>query len=338
MPAGIETYENGQTGFVTVRELPWWHLGHTFPVLDGPTDTYEAMKVAGLTDWNVRVEEVPLPAHYGTDAHIPLLTVRDRPGVEVDRLAPKPIDVLGSVGSRYVPFQNEQLGGFGDALQGEGGLLETAGSLHNGRVVFYTMKIDRSLVLDVDGVKDTTDLYLVVFNSHDGSKAITALITPVRVVCQNTLNFALSMARQSFKIRHTMNAGKRVDEARHALGMSNAYMDEFEAEAKSLLDSKVSQDTFWDIVDALYPLDDDASKAAVTRHANMVDSIAEFQAAPTNLPFKGTAWGAVNTLTERLDYGRNAHSEENKFAKASGFDPAANKERNRILSAVKSFV
>jgi hypothetical protein len=52
----------------------------------------------------------------------------------------------------------------------------------------------------------------------------------------------------------------------------------------------------------------------------------------------GNAWGAFNALTERLDWYRSARSAngESMFAAASGFDPATNAEKNRLLSIVQN--
>jgi len=64
----------------------------------------------------------------------------------------------------------------------------------------------------------------------------------------------------------------------------------------------------------------------------------EFWTADQNMPIHGTAWGAVNALTEWLDWGRNAHTEESAAAKASGFDSVTNKTRNTMLQAVQAIV
>ncbi len=85
----------------------------------------------------------------------------------------------------------------------------TAGSIKGGRVVFGSLALQRETVLDPSGVADKVKTYLLINTSHDGSIAIQASITPVRVVCANTLNLALggkkkkNGIKQSFKIRHT---------------------------------------------------------------------------------------------------------------------------------------
>ncbi|NDF44090.1 MAG: DUF945 domain-containing protein, partial [Actinobacteria bacterium] len=140
------------------------------------------------------------------------------------------------VGQRYKVVQNEELFQFGDALL-DGGRWETAGSIKNGTVVFGSLALDRETVLDPSGVGDKINNYLLVHTSHDGSVAIQASVTPVRVVCQNTLNVALhkSNVKQSYKIRHTQTAEGKVAAAREALGLAKTYLDEFDKMAHQMI-------------------------------------------------------------------------------------------------------
>ena len=80
------------------------------------------------------------------------------------------LDVLGVVGNKYEPMQNEASCDLLDALTGESGAVyETAGALRGGRETFVTMKLPESMVFDgIDGTKDRTDFYLAALNSHDG--------------------------------------------------------------------------------------------------------------------------------------------------------------------------
>ena len=68
--------------------------------------------------------------------------------------------------------------------------------------------------------------YLVVLNSHDGSSGVKVAMTPIRVVCQNTLNLALGQAKRIWSTRHTENVMSRVQEARDTILMANDYMQE----------------------------------------------------------------------------------------------------------------
>jgi hypothetical protein len=116
--------------------------------------------------------------------------------------------------------------------------------LRSGKVVFGTVDIPRTMVLDPQGANDQTKLYLIVWTSHDGSVAVQAAVTPVRVVCQNTLNLAMRNAKQSFKIRHTQSVEGRIQVARETLGLALGYFDEFEKEAQGLFNQAITDAQF----------------------------------------------------------------------------------------------
>jgi phage/plasmid-like protein (TIGR03299 family) len=253
-------------------------------------------------------------------------------------------DVLGVVGERYNVLQNEELFSFGDNLLDGGGRWETAGSIKGGRQVFGSIALERETVLDPNGVSDKVNTYLLVNTSHDGSIAIQASVTPVRVVCANTLNLALGSgrgrgrnAKQSFKIRHTQTANGKVQAAREALSLTNTYMDEFDKQAQALFEAQVTNDMFAKIVQTAYPMPETDSKGSVKKWETKVDLIGDIYTGPTNGMIAGNGWGVLNALTERLDWYRSARggNTENLLVSASGFDAAINAEKNRLLTVVK---
>lgn len=318
---------NGQASFASFREPAWHSLGTVFN--NEVTSSTEMLKLANLHNWNVRVEDIPMPNGY-TTTNPSFFVVRNHP-------ADGHSDVLATVGKRYVAVQNEELFGFGDALL-DGARWETAGSIKDGRVVFGTLALDREIVLDESGVADKVNTYLLVHTSHDGSVAVQASVTPVRVVCQNTLNAALKGVKQSYKIRHTQSVDGRIVAAREALGLAHKYLDKFEAEASELIQTEITKAEFDKIVSLAYPMPDKDVKGALKKWQNKIDLIDEIFVSPTNSQINNTAWGAYNTLTERLDWYRNARggNTENSMAAASGFDLATNNEKNRLLQIVKS--
>jgi phage/plasmid-like protein (TIGR03299 family) len=251
-------------------------------------------------------------------------------------------DVLGVVGERYHVLQNEDLFSFGDTMLDGGGRWETAGSIRGGRVVFGSLALERETVLDPNGVADKVKTYLLINTSHDGSIAIQASITPVRVVCANTLNLALGRKgkgpKQSFKIRHTQTANGKVQIAREALGLANTYMDEFDKMAKAMIEKEITAQQFNDIVLAAYPKPDSDKKIAITKWTNKIDVINDIYTGEFNGMIANTAWGAFNALTERLDWHRNARGNNNEslLAAASGFDATITAEKNRLLSIVRN--
>ena len=321
--------------FASLRQPAWHNLGTVF---QEEKTTSEMLSTANLSNWNVRLEDLNIPTHLSSDKSYQYV-IRTNPFNNTQT------DVLGVVGERYIPVQNEELFAFGDNILDGGGRWETAGSLRGGRVVFGTLALERETILDPKGVADKVKTYLLINTSHDGSIAIQASITPVRVVCANTLNLALRSikkkdgVKQSFKIRHTQSAEGKILVAREALGLANSYMDEFDLMAKSLIEKEITAQKFNEIILAAYPKPKSEKKAAITKWENKVNLINDIYTGEFNNTIAGTAWGALNALTERLDWHRNARGNgEALFAAASGFDPMTNAEKNRLLKVVQSQV
>ena len=329
----LET-QNGKASFASFREPAWHGLGTVFTE---EKTTKEMLDLASLSNWNVRLEDLETPSHLVSDKNYQYV-LRTNPTDATQT------DILGVVGERYHVMQNEDLFSFGDNILDGGGRWETAGSIKGGRVVFGALALERETVLDPNGVADKVKTYLLINTSHDGSIAIQASITPVRVVCANTLNLALGSKRgrnaikQTFKIRHTQTANGKVQVARETLGLANKYMDAFDVMAKAMIEKEITAQQFNDIVLAAYPKPDEEKKGALTRWTNKIDVINDIYTGEFNGMIAGNAWGAFNALTERLDWHRSARggNTEAMLAAASGFDPSITAEKNRLLSIVKN--
>ena len=324
--------QNGKTSFAPFREPAWHGLGTVFTE---EKTTAEMLQAANLNGWNVRLEDMETPSHLTSDkAYQYVLRTNPTDNTQTD--------ILGVVGERYHVLQNEDLFSFGDNILDGGGRWETAGAIKGGRVVFGSLALERETILDPSGVADKVKTYLLINTSHDGSIAIQASITPVRVVCANTLNLALGSKRnkikQSFKIRHTQTANGKVAIAREALGLANKYMDAFDVMAKAMIEKEITAGQFNDIILAAYPKPEKDSKGAVKKWTNKVDVINDIYTGQFNGMIAGNAWGAFNALTERLDWHRNARggSNESLLAAASGFDATITAEKNRLLGIVKN--
>ena len=329
----LET-QNGVASFASFREPAWHGLGTVFTE---EKNTAEMLEAANLSNWNVRLEDMEIPSHLTSDKNYQYV-IRTNPTDETQT------DILGVVGERYHVLQNEDLFSFGDNILDGGGRWETAGSIRGGRVVFGSLALERETVLDPSGVADKVKTYLLINTSHDGSIAIQASITPVRVVCANTLNLALGSIKkkngikQSFKIRHTQTANGKVQIARETLGLANAYMDEFDKMAKAMIEKEVSAKSFNDIILAAYPKPEKDAKGAIKKWENKVNLINDIYTGEFNGMIAGNAWGAFNALTERLDWYRSARGGNNEsiLAAASGFDATINAEKNRLLKVVQN--
>ncbi len=323
---------NGQTAFASLREPAWHGLGTVF---SEEVTTAEMLKLAHLDNWNVRLEDVTIPEGFASDKSFSFVT-RTNP------FNPEQNDVLGVVGERYVPLQNEDLFDFGDLMLDGGGRWETAGSIKGGRQVFGSLALERETILDPNGVSDKVNTYLLINTSHDGSVAIQASITPVRVVCANTLNLALSSlkgnkgVKQSFKIRHTQTASGKVAQAREALGLANVYMDKFDELAKKMIETEITKAKFDEIVALAYPAPEKDAKGSFKKYNDKMDLIQSIYVGEYNNTISGTAWGAFNALTERLDWYRSGRGGDNEsiLASASGFDPVTTAEKNRLMNLV----
>lgn len=337
MSDNIEVSVDGFKAAFASRTEPAWHqLGTVF---DGEVNTSEMLKLAHLANWNVRLVPVEVPGvlqeRYAVEQYA---TVRDNP------FDGKP-DVLGWVGSRYKVSQNEELLSFGDNLLDGGGRWETAGSIGGGRKIFASLALDYGTVIDPNGAADEIKSYLLVTTSHDGSSPIMALNTPVRVVCQNTLNLGIAQAKQSFKLRHTGTLDGKIAVAREALGISQEYFAKFNDFANALYGVPMDQPKFIEFATKLYPKpEEDAAKASLTRWENKIDLLGDLfvGAGEVNTAenISGTAWAGFNALTEALDWYRTPRKGDatSVVAAASGFDPVVNAEKARITKAFATLI
>lgn len=346
----LEVGSAGQVAFATRAEPAWHMLGTVFDK-DEVVTTADMLAKAHLDNWNVRLLPAPRDV-FDTDGSLVTLhdereafyVVRDNP------FTPGQVDRLSVVGEKYKVVQNEPLFAFGDGILDGGGQWETAGSIKNGRQVFGSLLIPRGIIIDEKGANDEVCTYLLVTTSHDGTVGVQAAVTPVRVVCQNTLNLALRGVKQTFKMRHTQSIDGRIQAARDALAMTFAYVDEFEKDAQALYQTSCTNQEFFNIIKNLYPEPENDSKAAATRWDKRVGLLSDLftgqkdaggvEGAPiTGANIKGTAWGALNALTEAHDWYRTARQGDlaGVASAASGFSAQDNVKKNAMHKAVAEF-
>ncbi|MDE7478662.1 MAG: DUF932 domain-containing protein, partial [Lachnospiraceae bacterium] len=193
---------NVETMFYT-RVAPWHGLGVR---VENALSSQEALQASGL-DW--RVIQRPIM----TSAYEPI------PGYKAN-IRNTDNKVLGVVSDRYRVVQNAEAFAFTDALLGEGVKYETAGSLQDGRKIWLLAKLPDRYIIEGEQIEP----YLVFSSSHDGSGAIKVAMTPVRVVCQNTLNMALSTAKRMWSTVHVGDLAAKMDEAHNTLLLAEKYM------------------------------------------------------------------------------------------------------------------
>lgn len=226
-----------ETMFYT-RETPWHGLGTK--VMEAPTSK-EALYLSGL-DW--KVEQEPVYTETGNLISGFKANVRD-----TDQ------KILGVVTDRYKVIQNEEAFAFTDELLGEGIRYETAGSLQGGKKVWLLAHMPHEYIIAGERISP----YLVFSNTHDGSGSIRVAVTPVRVVCSNTLNLALDTAKRSWSAVHTGNIRSKLEEAKNTLFMAASYMDELGREFETLRKKKLTDKQVMEYIGLLIPLDENGS-------------------------------------------------------------------------------
>jgi phage/plasmid-like protein (TIGR03299 family) len=209
---------------------------------------------------------------------------------------------LGVVGAGYRPIQNEDHCEILNRLVDDSGaVFDTAGSLRGGRQVFVSLRLPQTMRI---GGSDEVNVNIVALNSHDGTSAFRLLVTPVRVVCANTQAAALANPSASISIRHTASAKGRVAAARDALGLSFAYVEEFEAHAEAMIQQSLTDAEFARMTAQLFPAPDrDAGTRAENAHRERQYILNRLWAdADTQAGIRGTAWAGYQAVAEYVDH------------------------------------
>jgi phage/plasmid-like protein (TIGR03299 family) len=192
----------------SARLTPWHRLGVVTPDVLTAAD---AIKVAGL-DWTVEKNPVFKKKAVITEDGVGTEYVEVENRFVLER-STDGLD-LAVVSDVYKPFQNEQAFSFMDYLVGSGeAKYETAGSLRQGRVIFISMETPKEIILPGD---DKIQTYLLLRTTHDGSGKISVYVVTVRVVCMNTLTWAINGAKHSFGFTHTADVEGKIAQARES--------------------------------------------------------------------------------------------------------------------------
>ncbi len=273
MPAEVES-------MMYVREKPWHGLGTE--VAEAPTSA-DALRFAGL-DWSVRQE--PVFNSRGGIVKGYKANVRETDG-----------NVLGIVGDRYKVVQNADAFRFTDDLIDGEVRYETAGSLREGKQIWLLAKMPERRIAG-----DAVEPFLCFTNSHDGGSGVKVCMTPIRVVCNNTLNIALSSAKRIWSMRHTESVHDRLEEARNCLFHADMYMDGLEEYADFAACRRLRDDDIRSILNELFPVTEQTTER---EKANIDKCKNEFWVcyfAPDIQRFRGTAWGAINAMSDMVTH------------------------------------
>lgn len=310
MAANVET-------MFSVREKPWHGLGTI--VMEAPTSA-DALRLAGL-DWNV-VQE---PVYTGYNEMVAGYKANVRSS---DR------KVLGVVSDRYKVVQNVDAFSFTDSLIGQGVRYETAGSLMEGRRVWLLARLPREYIIAGERISP----YLVFSNTHDGSGSVKVAVTPVRVVCNNTLNLALSTASRSFSMVHTGDIRGKMQEAEDTLFMAEKYMDSLGIEFEQLRRQKVTDAQVKEYVGQLLPMEKDPTPIQGKNTLRLrEDMMRRYYDAPDLKKVGNNAYRFINAVSDFATHAepirRTANYKENVFARTIDGNPLVDKAYQLVKAA-----
>lgn len=278
----------------SVREKPWHYeltKDKTKIIQSAPTSA-DALKYAGL-DWTV--EPKPIYDESGNEiANFKANTRSDNNSV------------LGIVTDRYKVVQNAEAFDFTDSLIGGEVRYETAGSLKDGKTIWLLAKMEEREILG-----DKFEPYICFTNSHDGSGAIKVCMTPIRVVCANTLNFALNKADRIWSTRHMGDVNAKLYEAQHTLGLAEDYMAALETDIERLANKNITNDEIRSILDELFPVNSNDSPIKQSRAKDARDNIMMCYYAPDITQFRGTAYGFLNAITDFVGHAKPTRNTAN---------------------------
>ncbi len=310
MAANVET-------MFSVREKPWHGLGTV--VMEAPTSA-EALRLAGL-DCNVLQE--PVYTEFGELIEGYRANVRD-----ADR------KVLGVVSDRYKVVQNVEAFSFTDELLGKGVRYETAGSLQEGKKVWLLARLPREYIIAGERISP----YLVFSNTHDGSGSVKVAVTPVRVVCNNTLNLALSTAKRSFSMMHTGNVQDKIQEAKDTLFMAEEYMDCLGIEFEQLRRQKITDRQAREYIEQLLPMEEeptDVQRKNVMRLRE--DMMKRYYDAPDLQKIGNNAYRFINAVSDFATHSsplrRTANYNENLFSRTVDGNPLIDRAYQLVKAA-----
>ncbi len=307
--------QTGRYSFFSVQQKAWHGLGKI--VQDYPTSR-EAIQFAGL-DYEVVKEDI-YTTSYNADGQP--MDFSKRIKTHFATIRKDTADVLGVVGKDYEVVQNADAFNFFDAIVGGGGIqYETDGALGKGERIFITAKLPDYIKV---GNNDLIEQYLFLTTSHDGYGSITAAFTPVRIVCDNTLNAAMRSHSNAVKIRHTANAKERLEQAHRVMGITNKLSQELEQVFNRWAKVRISDPEVKKLIqlamipnkEVLHNLRAGKEDELSTMFKNMCDTVFEYaMTSPTQETetTKGTLFGAYNAVTGYFQNVRHYKDGESKL-------------------------
>lgn len=288
---------NGKAAMAYTGATPWHGLGTS--VKEAMTSA-EAIELAGL-NWSVKKQ----PVFFERDPGQFIRVVGKNAMVRSDTK-----ESLGVVGDVYRPLQNKEAFSFFDAVVGEKlAMYHTAGALGHGERIWMLAKLPSDLWITKD---DQVEKFLLLTNSHNGSSAVEIMATPIRVVCQNTLNMAIGAATEHRSFRHTVSMTRDIKALREDLKIVDRQFQMFAELGKHLVSKKATGAIVNQLLKDLGLGGDESGKVSARADNIRMDILKRFEKGMGNdMPsVKGSAWALLNGVVEYVDYARTTTGED----------------------------
>ena len=284
--------------FVSVKQRAWHGLGQ---IVEELATSKEVIKHSGL-DFEVGLTEV-FTKFGDIEKAVPKTYATYRTDTN---------DAFGIVGERYNVVQNREAFLFFDEIVEKGlAKYETAGALGKGETIFISSKLNNTVKVRLkNGVNDEVEMYAFLSSSHDGSKPIICGITPIRIVCNNTLNLAYTKALNSISIKHSKNALNRLEEATRLLSIIEGSSEENNLLLNRFSKTEISDNIYYNMLYDLLLTKEQKEQLLTgelsTRAKNTIKQINKYYFEhPTQKDIVGTFYGAYNSITGYLQNVKN---------------------------------
>lgn len=312
---------------------PWHRLG---TAVKGNMTISQAMELANV-DFIVKKEPIYASVNLGNKE---VAVEVDNKVATVAHYSNGDLRSLGVVGKTYEVVQNraslEVAYDIVGAAKGDA-YLDTIGALGDGGQLFAYLRLE-DLIIDPVGINDTIENGLVISWSHDGTIAMTYLFSNVRVVCRNTLNMAISGAKNVFRAKHTSSVEGRLSQAQAALGVSTQWASSFSNQAEQLLKVDYSEDRFQRVLNKVFPEPTQATERQ-KRNSQAVHTQVRgiFSNERNSKNYGSNGWTMYNAIVEYLDHARDA-SEDDRLKATMTVGSWVEKKKVHAAAAVLNLV
>lgn len=303
------------------NRIPAWHgLGTVF---EGNKTATQAVTEGGL-DYTVTKHPIIIPYGDGQLDTGKVALVREPLADD-----PQPRIFATGLDKSYGLLQNREIAAMLDGISKDWPV-ETVGALGFGERIFITLQVGSSAI----GGSEVKE-YFLVYEAKDGTGAINIKYCTERVVCANTLSMALGDGLETVKLTHSsevatrmkfeidlMAALRRAGEDARGVLTSLASTPITEEQAKEVFAAahpnpkmprpfRFSAVTPDSVGSTLYMSEHKRANDAKGEWERRVNRIAEFREAAGDLYAKlndefpaaaGTAWHALNAVTELADH------------------------------------